>query len=422
MAEKLLMLALSPTMDKAVIARWLKKEGEAVSNGDVVCEVETDKATMDYESMADGVLLKIVVPEGGEAAVGELIAVVGDEGEDISGLLADAGPKEEAAVPAASDEPSETGKAETGAADAAADVTTEPAAVVSESGFIKSSPLARKLAEQKQLNLADIKGSGPGGRIVKADVEKAQAAPAAYDAAPARTAAPVLKAAQEDTIVPNNKVRTIIAQRLSESKFTAPHYYLKVAVEVDELMAAREQLNKLAKEKVSLNAFLIKLAAEALRRHPRVNAGWNGDSIIQFGRIDIGLAVAQEDGLITPVIRDAANKGIVEIDQELTGLVEKAKAGRLQPDEYSGATFTISSLGSFGIDEFTAIINPPGSAILAVGTIKKEAVVTDEDDFDIRQVMKLSLSCDHRTIDGAVGAMFLSDLKGMLEAPIRALY
>jgi pyruvate dehydrogenase E2 component (dihydrolipoamide acetyltransferase) len=417
MAEKLLMLALSPTMEKALISSWLKKEGDTVSTGDILCEVETDKATMDYESIVDGVLLKIVVPEGAEAAVGDLIAIVGEEGEDVSDLL------EEAAAETKKDAKTER-KIPPDEAPAAADTDQEVAADVetetepSGSDFIRSSPLARKLAAEYSLNLADIAGSGPAGRIVKADVDAARST---VRKAPAKAPAAV-QAAREDIVIPHNNVRRIVAERLAESKFSAPHYYLKVSAEVDRLMDARRQLNKTAAESVSVNAFLIKLAAEALKRHPRVNAGWNGDSIIQFGRIDIGLAVAQEDGLITPVVRDAAGKGILQINEELAILVDKAQNNRLTPEEYTGATFTISSLGSFGIDDFTAIINPPGSAILAVGAIKKDVVVSDDDEIVIRSLMRLSLSCDHRTIDGAVGALFLNDLKQMIESPIRALY
>jgi len=408
MAEKLLMLALSPTMETGVIAKWLKKEGDTVESGDLLCEVETDKATMDYESPASGTLLKIVLEEGSSAAVGDLIGVVGKPGEDIKALLAE---PEEPAKPE-SPKPEKTQPAPEKQPDAPSPETT------GEKGRVRSSPLARKLAEMNGIELETIKGSGPEGRVVKADVEKAMAGQAAAPAAKAAAPAPV----SGDTVIPVSGKRKVIARRLSESKYSAPHYYLKVRVAMDTILDARAKLNAKASQKVSLNAYLIKFAAEALKRHPAVNASWAGDSIIRFGRVDIGLAVAQEDGLITPVVRDCANKGLLEIEKDLQDLIQKARSNALKPEEYSDATFTISSLGSFGIEEFTAIINPPGSAILAVGEIRKEPVVQPDDSIQVKQMMRLTLSCDHRVIDGAVGAAFLTDLRTLLEEPIRALY
>ncbi|NLO37272.1 MAG: 2-oxo acid dehydrogenase subunit E2 [Clostridiaceae bacterium] len=409
MAEKLLMLALSPTMETGVIAKWLKKEGDAVASGDLLCEVETDKATMDYESPASGTLLKIVLDEGSSAAVGDLIGVIGKAGEDIQALLAEPEKpaKQESPKPAQDESPAEEKP----------DVPAPQA--TGEGGRVRSSPLARKLAEMNGIKLETVQGSGPEGRVVKADIEKAlaggqAAAPAAQAAAPAPVAG--------DTVIPVSGKRKVIARRLSESKYSAPHYYLKVRVAMDTILDARGKLNAKASQKVSLNAYLIKFAAEALKRHPAVNASWAGDSIIRFGRVDIGLAVAQEDGLITPVVRDCANKGLLEIEKDLQELIQKARTNTLKPEEYSDATFTISSLGSFGIEEFTAIINPPGSAILAVGEIRKEPVVQPDDSIQVKQMMRLTLSCDHRVIDGAVGAAFLTDLRTLLEEPIRALY
>ncbi len=411
MAEKLLMLALSPTMEEGVIARWNLAENDQFSAGDVLCEVETDKATMDYEAPTDGVLLKIIAEPGTGAAIGDTIGIIGQAGEDISSLLAElaqpaaARPAQPAASaqPVVSAEPSPAGPGPLAAA------ATDQ---------IRSSPLARKIAASHQLDLAGIKGSGPAGRIVKADVENALAVKEQQPAVKTLTSPP----AAADQVIPLSQTRKVIARRLAEAKFTAPHYYLRVAARMDDLLKSRKNLNQSADLKVSLNAFLLKLAAEALKRHPRVNASWAGDSIIQHGRIDIGLAVALEDGLITPVVRDLANKGIVQIDQELKELIKKAYAGSLMPEEYTGATFTISNLGSYGIEEFTAIINPPAAAILAVGEIKKTALVNDDDTIAIKQVMKLTLSCDHRVIDGAVGADFLTGLRQLLEEPLRALY
>ena len=421
MAENVLMLALSPTMETGTIAKWTAKEGDTVDSGDVLCEVETDKAVMDYETIQEGVLLKIVLPEGGEARVGDTIAIIGEEGEDISSLLAEA----QAAPSEATSAPAETAAEETPQA---------PTPEVSEikhvqaaepeptDGKIKSSPLARKMATDAGLDLKMIQGTGPGGRIIQRDIEQAlqtkEAPVAAVPAVEAAVPGPTLA----DETIPVSQKRKIIAQRLAESKYSAPHYYLKVTANMDEVLQARKSLNARRKEKVSLNAFLIKFVAEALKKHGIVNATWNGDTITKHGSVDIGLAVAQPDGLITPVVRNCVNKGIMMIDEELKELIQKAQTNRLQPGEYTGATFTISSLGSFGIQEFTAIINPPGSAILAIGEIRREPVVVENDEIMIQSNMVMTLSCDHRVVDGVVGAAFLKDLKEMLERPIRTLY
>lgn len=415
MAEKLLMLALSPTMETGVISRWAVSEGDEIHSGDVLCEVETDKATMDYESPVDGVLLKIIKEAGSSASVGDPIGIVGKADEDITDLLKEAAAQEKAADGQAGSEDEDSKQPSTAPLSeiSPADQPKTP----DQEGFIRSSPLARVLAGQNNLDLRQIEGSGPGGRIVKADIEKAVAA----SVKPAASRTEAVQSGQ-DVVVPVSGKRRIIAQRLSESKYSAPHYYLNIEVEMDDLLASRKRLNAAPDTKVSVNAFLIKLTAEALKRHPRVNASWQGDSIIEYGRIDIGLAVAQKDGLITPVVRDCANKGIRQIDDELQILIEKAHKQTLTPEEYSGATFTISSLGSFGIDSFTAIINPPGSAILAVGEIKKTPVVRPDDLIAVCQIMKMTLSCDHRVIDGAVGALFLADLRDMMQEPVRTLY
>ena len=422
MPEKIQMIALSPTMETGTIAKWRKKEGDAVASGDVICEVETDKATMDYESSVEGTLLKIILPAGGQAKVGDLIAIVGKPGEDISAMLADAGPARPVgpAVAAQAAVPAQAGPAQAGPAQA---VPQNAAEDRGGGARIKSSPLARRLAAEKGVDLRALRGSGPEGRIVKRDLDAAPAGARLAQGAPRQAPAP-LQPGAGDEVVPVTRMRKIIAQRLSDSMYTAPHYYLTVAVGMDELFESRTRMNAGREKKLSMNAFLMAIAGRALARHPLVNSSWNGDSLLRHSSADIGLAVALPEGLITPVVRDCGRKGIVAIDAELSDLVERARAGKLVPQEYAGATFTISNLGMSGIDEFTAIINPPGSAILAVGAARKEAVVDDSGGTDaivVRQRMRITLSCDHRVIDGAVGAAFLRELADMLEDPVLAL-
>lgn len=431
MAENILMLALSPTMEKGTILRWHKQEGDAIAAGDILCEVETDKTTMEYESGTEGVLLKILIPEGGEARIGQPIAVAGQPGEPVA-----AGTAGELHPPASAP------------ADGTRSGSTQPPAIGSPgiapavppaenaAGHVKASPLARKIATSRGLDLRIIQGSGPGGRIIKRDVEARPApvlsSPAPFSPSPAAAglsapaASPGVPAASSAnagaTFLPVTNKRKIIARRLTQSKFSAPHYYLRMAVQMDTILAARQTLIEKSGSKVSLNAFFLKFAAEALRRHPMVNAGWEEERIVLFPAADIALAVALPDGLITPVVRDCGRKGILAIHQELAVLIDKAKAGTLQPEEYTGAGFTISNLGSFGIEEFTAIINPPGSAILALGAITPEPVAAADGTIAIRQRLRMTLSCDHRLIDGAVGAAFLQELRRLLEDPVTALY
>lgn len=425
MAEKLLMLALSPTMETGIIAKWIKSEGESYKSGDVLCEIETDKATMEYEASGDGVILKIIAAEGQNATVGDPIAITGEAGEDISGLLSDI------ASPKASRQ--NTAAAETGAPlpespleqqESNSNISTQAPDPenTQTSGQLRSSPLARKLASQAGISIEGIKGSGPKGRVVKRDVENAQAARTVAEASVSNAIKTAPSSGENDEILPVSGKRRVIAQRLSESKFSAPHYYLKLKAAMDGVLQARKQLAATTGEKISINTYLIKLTAEALKKHPVINSTWNGSTITRHNRIDIGLAVAQKDGLITPVIKDCGNKGMLQIESELQALIEKARNDALKPDEYTGATFTISNLGSYGIEEFTAIINPPGSAILAVGAIVKEQAVNPDDSISVKSNMKLTLSCDHRVIDGAVGAAFLSELKRLIEEPVRALY
>ena len=474
MAERVLMLALSPTMETGTIVNWTKNEGDQVKEGDILCEVETDKATMEYESQNEGTLLKIVVAAGKEAAVGQAIAIIGDEGEDVQPVLKAIKAEEVSGSEVSGSEAA--AKAATGSASAGSDAVEAAVAVTGEEAEsspekvkaaerrvvtiadtpqpssvitgtlpegVRASPVARRLADQHNLDIRQMQGSGPEGRIVKRDVAAAAAAAAAAavqrGAAAGKTAPSVgaagssIPAIYTTTVahipvemttekLPLSGKRKVIAQRLSESKFSAPHYYLRSIVAMDALMKSRKELNKRVPEKVSFNAFVIKFVAEALHRHPMVNAGWQGDHILQYGRADIALAVAQSDGLITPVVRDCWNRGILSIDAELRVLIDKAMNNKLKPDEYTDATFTITNLGSYGIHDFTAVINPPGAAILAVGEARREPVVGANDEIEIRTNTVLSLSCDHRVIDGAEGALFMQDLRGMMENPIQVLY
>lgn len=404
MADKILMLALSPTMEAGTIAHWSKHEGDEVHGGDVLCEVETDKATMDYESTIDGKLLKILAPEGSSVKVGELIAIAGRDGEDISGLVSqktDGHVKKEIVGV----------KVErTGEKEALPEMTMETYRV-------KASPLAREIAERNGVDLSSVSGSGPEGRIVKEDVERVLK----LKTGNIQPSIPTTGTVGEVMRIPITEKRKVIAKRLSESMFTAPHFYMTISAGADALMAARIRVNKSRDLKVSLNAFLIKLTAETLRKHPEILSSWNGDSIIQYGSVDIAVAVAQKDGLITPVVRNCTLKGIIQIDNELKDLIARARENRLRPEEYTGSTFTISNLGSYGIRQFTAIINPPASAILAVGEIFREIVFDDTGDESARNTMLMTLSCDHRVIDGAVAAMFAADLKAAIEDPFSVL-
>lgn len=434
MAEKLQMLALSPTMEKGIITKWLKEVGDKVAEGDVICEVETDKATMDYESMNEGVLLKIVVQEGGEAAVGDEIAVIGEEGEEVeqSSEKQDK-PKQE---PEEKQEEQEDKEDKDKSEDKEKQPQnqqpeekieesqeqkkeSEPEKSKAEKSKVKSTPLARKLAKERGIDIAKIDGTGPAGRVVVRDVEQVIGGKKESSEQSEPKKATVALSDEEIKVSP---MRKAIAERLSQSKFSAPHYYLKVAVNARELITTRSKLKLDSAKKISFNSFLIKLAAEAIKHNPMINSSWADDKIVKHGSVDVGLAVAIENGLITPIVRDCGNKGIMAIEKELAELIDLAKKGKLKSEQYEGATFTISNLGSFGIDEFTAIINPPGSAILAVGKIGNQVVADDAGNISAEPMMKLTLSCDHRIIDGAVGAAFMADLKHFIEEPISAFY
>lgn len=407
---------LSDTMTEGKIVAWNKKVGDTVKSDDVLAEVETDKATMEVIGYAEGELLYVGVKEGEAAKVNGIIAIVGKKGTNVDAILAAEGaggnkPAAQASAPAA-----------TPAASSAPAATPETS---DSNGRVKASPLAKKLAEEKGIDIKQVPGSGDGGRIVKKDVDSfvPSAAPAqakAGSAAPA-TKATFVPAGQEGyTDVQLSQMRKVIAKRLSESKFSAPHFYLKVEINMDKAMEARKAINEISPVKISFNDMVIKASALALRQHPDVNSSWMGDFIRQNHHIHIGSAVAIEDGLIVPVIRFADQKTLSQIAGEAKDLYDKAKNKKLQPQDFSGNTFTISNLGMMGIEEFTAIINPPDSAILAVGGIK-ETVVPEKGQFKVVNIMKLTLSCDHRSVDGAVGARFLATLKSYLENPVTML-
>ncbi|MFD1470651.1 pyruvate dehydrogenase complex dihydrolipoamide acetyltransferase [Hymenobacter caeli] len=429
---------MSDTMTEGTIAAWLKKVGDKVKSGDILAEVETDKATMELENYEDGTLLYTGPKEGEAVAVDGILAIIGEEGADIQALL---GGQSGGATPA----PAAAQAAPAAEAPAAAGQAPSPGDLAPETptGRILASPLAKSIAKEKGINLAQVKGSGDNGRIVQRDVEAFQPgqaaapAPAAAPAAPseyiaaalpeAAPAAPASKdapapAAAEGTYTdtPVSQMRKVIAKRLSESLFTAPHFYLTMEIVMDKAMETRVKLNELSPVKLSFNDLVLKASAMALRQHPVVNSSWLGDKIRQNKVINIGVAVAVDEGLLVPVVRNADGKGLSQIATEVKELAGKAKSKKLQPAEWEGSTFTISNLGMFGIDEFTAIINPPDACILAVGGIKQTAVVKDGQ-LAVGNVMKVTLSCDHRVVDGATGAAFLQTLKSLLEDPLRML-
>ncbi|NIG53120.1 pyruvate dehydrogenase complex dihydrolipoamide acetyltransferase [Chitinophaga sp. Cy-1792] len=409
---------LSDTMTEGKIVAWNKNVGDTVKSDDVLAEVETDKATMEVIGYADGTLLYIGVPAGTAAKVNGIIAIVGKPGTNVDAILA-AEKGGAAPAPAAEAAPAAAPTAAPASAPAANAVASTSA-----DGRVKASPLAKKIAADKGIDISQVPGSGDGGRVIKADVDnyKPSAAPVATTAPAAGPAAPAFVPAGQEgfTDTPLTQMRKVIAKRLSESKFTAPHFYLKIDVIMDKAMEARKSINEISPVKISFNDMVIKASALALKQHPDVNASWMGDFIRHNHHVHIGSAVAIEDGLIVPVIRFADQKSLSQIAGEAKGLYDKAKNKKLQPQDFTGNTFTISNLGMLGIDEFTAIINPPDSAILAVGNIKETAIV-EKGQVKIANIMKLTLSCDHRSVDGAVGARFLATLKGYLENPVTML-
>jgi pyruvate dehydrogenase E2 component (dihydrolipoamide acetyltransferase) len=410
MAKDILMPLLSPSMTEGTLLKWLKKEGDPVKSGEVIAEVETDKATMDLEAFDSGILRKILVQEGAKVPVQSRIGIIGTKDEKIDESAP--APAAPAAAKAESSAPKEDAKAP-----AAAPSTTTVTAAPS-GGRVKASPLAKKIAAEKGVALAALTGSGPGGRIVKNDVLNAPANGRASGGASIYARGPIAKEGSTKLTT----MRSVIAKRLLESKTTIPHFYLEIEVDAKPLLDLRAQLNdSLGKlkppVKLSLNDFVLKAAAEAVRRVPAVNASFEGDSIRQFPDVQLSFAVAIAEGLITPIIREAQNKSLIQISGEAKALAAKAKEGKLKPEEFQGGTFTVSNLGMLGIDRFSAIINPPQAAILAVGNIVKKPVVGANDAIVVGHRQSITLSCDHRVVDGAVGAAYLKELRELLEKP-----
>ena len=421
MAIVINMPRLSDTMTEGVVAKWHANVGDTVKEGMLLAEIETDKATMDFEAFPgqEGVLLHIGIGEGQTAPVDSLLCVLGAAGEDISALLQGGAPAAPAAAPVAAPAvvPVAAPAAAPVAVPAPAAVVSAPApapAPVLSSGRVVASPLAKRLAEEKGIDLRAVAGSGDGGRIVKRDVDSF------VPETSAAVAASIFAGAEGYVDTPNTLMRKTIARRLSESKFTAPHFYLKVTVDMSAAMAARAQLNAVADAKVSFNDLVVKAAALSLKKHPAINSAWMGDFIRTYHHVHVGVAVAVEDGLLVPVVRHADAKSLQAIGAEVKSFAQKAKDKKLQPSDWEGNTFTISNLGMFGIDEFTAIINSPDACILAVGGIQEVPVVKNGQVVP-GHTMKLTLSCDHRAVDGATGAAFLQTLKQYLEAPVTML-
>ncbi|MGK9167158.1 pyruvate dehydrogenase complex dihydrolipoamide acetyltransferase [Inquilinus limosus] len=437
MTINILMPALSPTMTEGTLATWHKKEGDKVKSGDVIAEIETDKATMEVEAVDEGTLGKILVPEGTEnVPVNEVIAILLEEGED-AGALKDGAPKPEAKAPA-EPKPEAPAKAEAPAPQPAP--AAKPAANGHDESRVFASPLARRMAQQAGIDLAALQGSGPHGRVVKADIEaalaggvpaakpampeaaKAAPTPAAVPAAKPAAAGPNAKQLADALGIPyseqkHSNMRKTVARRLLESKQTVPHFYLTVDIELDALLKLRKELNDRGDVKLSVNDMLIKAAALALRKVPAANASWTDEAMIQYERVDVSVAVATEGGLITPIIKDADRKGLGTISAEMKDLAGRAREGKLKPEEYQGGTFSISNLGMYGVKDFGAIINPPQSCILAVGAGTQRPVVKDGA-LAIATVMSCTLSVDHRAVDGAVGAEYLAAFRALVEAPL----
>ncbi len=436
MATKVVMAQLSPTMEEGKLIEWKVNEGDAIAQGDIVAEIETDKANMDVEALGGGVLRKIFVQPGQTVPVGALIGVIADPEEAIDDVIAAAAAEgaaageatpEEAAPPAEEAPPPE-------------DPTPASSPVTQGDERLKVSPVARRIAAERGLDLATVPGSGPGGRIIKADVEAALAAPAdSLPTAATRTAEPrtvetadVATPAPAATVTPTappledrveeaSPMRKAIARRLVQSLGPVPHFFLTSEIDMGRALELRADLNARASEgKIGVNDLLLKATAEALARHPAVNASWEGEAVRYHGRVDVGIAVAMEGGLITPIVRNASSKGLRQISNEARDLIARARDRKLLPEEYQGATFSVSNLGKFEIDQFTAIINPPEAGILAVGRTTEKPVVVDGE-MVIRKRMRVTMSCDHRVIDGATGADFLGTFKAMLENPLEMI-
>jgi pyruvate dehydrogenase E2 component (dihydrolipoamide acetyltransferase) len=414
---------LSDTMTEGVIASWQKNVGDIVKKGEVLADIETDKATMELESYKDGILLYQGAKAGEKILVNDLLCIIGKDGLDVAAIVNGL----KAGASAVSTPVAETTPAAP-SAPAAPVVAAEPIVeqAVVNSGRIFASPLAKRIAAEKGIDLKYVKGSGDNGRITKIDIDQytpavtqaATAAPAAKSATPAVSNAVAGQVSYTD--VPVSQMRKVIAKRLSESLFTAPHFYLTMQIDMDAAIAARTKINEVAPVKVSFNDLVVKATAMALKKHPKVNSSWMGDFIRYNDHINIGVAVAVDEGLLVPVVRFADGKSLSQIGAEVKDFAQKAKDKKLQPSDWEGSTFTISNLGMFGIDQFTAIINPPDACILAVGGISQEPVVKNGQ-VVAGNIMKLTLSCDHRVVDGATGAAFLQTLKQLLEEPVRML-
>jgi pyruvate dehydrogenase E2 component (dihydrolipoamide acetyltransferase) len=429
MATKVIMPKLSPTMEEGQISRWLKKEGDKVSMGEPLAEIDTDKATMEMQALANGVLRKIMINEGQSAPLGQLIAIIAEPNEDIASLMSEA----PAAAPAKPEQPkqeaqeklAEQAASQPQARAAAASASPAPRHVDNgqprtDSGRMIVSPLAARMAAEAGIDLRSLQGSGPGGRIIKRDIEAAisepKPEPSFPRAVPAGQIPQIGASAYRDE--PASEIRKTIAKRLVTSLGPVPHFFLTAEIEMDRAAEMRRGINALDPDlKISINDVIIKVAAAALVQHPEVNASFQEKFVRYYERADIGVAVAIEDGLITPVVRAADQKSLSQIAAEVRELAERARSRKLKPDEYTGATFSISNLGMFGIDEFTAVINPPEGAILAVGAMSAKPVVRDNE-IVIRQMMRVTMSCDHRVIDGATGAKFLQTFKKILENPL----
>jgi pyruvate dehydrogenase E2 component (dihydrolipoamide acetyltransferase) len=426
MAKDILMPLLSPSMTEGTLVRWLKKEGDAVKSGDVLAEVETDKATMDLEAFDSGILRKILAAEGDKVPINGRIGVIGTKDEKIDESASAPAPAAASEVSAKTEAPAKKEEAAPARKEQVAMASAAKSAPASASanatgGRIKASPLARKIAGEKHVNLAALTGTGPGGRIVKNDVLNAPAngrGPAGGGGSSIFARGPIAPEGRQKL----STMRSVIAKRLLESKTTIPHFYLEIEIDAKPMLDLRAQLNEQLGKltppvKLSLNDFVLKAAAEAVRRVPGVNASFDGDGIKQFSDVQLSFAVAIAEGLITPIVREAQNKSLIQISGEAKELAAKAKAGKLKPEEFQGGTFTVSNLGMLGIDSFYAIINPPQAAILAVGNIVKKPVVDANDNMVVGHRQILTLSCDHRVVDGAVGASYLKELRELIERP-----
>ncbi|MBB2163311.1 pyruvate dehydrogenase complex dihydrolipoamide acetyltransferase [Gluconacetobacter sp. 1b LMG 1731] len=420
MSVNILMPALSPTMTEGKLARWLKKEGEAIASGDVIAEIETDKATMEVEAVDEGTLGRILVEAGTEGVkVNAPIAILVADGEAVPDAAPTAGAPE--AAPAAQAATPAVASAPPAAAPAPAPAPVGEAAP--KAGRVFASPLARRIAAQKGVDLGAVKGSGPNGRIVRRDVEAALAAPVAAPVAPKAAPQPTPTIDVPHTAVPNSSVRKVIARRLTEAKSTIPHFYVAMDVELDALLALRAQLNASSPAegpgafKLSVNDLLIKAVAVTLRRVPKVNASYTEDATILYDDVDVSVAVSVPDGLITPIIRNADRKSLSQISNEAKELIARARAGKLKPQEFQGGSFSISNMGMYGVKEFSAIINPPQAAILAIAAGEKRAVVKG-DALAIATVMTVTLSVDHRVVDGALAAEWVAAFRSMVESPL----